>query len=263
MGDKKIVAVITGMQHSGTTYLNNIINSHSRITSGFECGILLKNIKEFDTVKPFSDWLKTGKTHFGLPDDYLDKIKNMNYEEVYAYIQKNKGSKNDSYIQTLLKKCPYFTDKTPAYIYEIESIHKKIETLNIPVIITLKKYDAIYYSWVIKRKISFDVFIFNIQNCIKSLTYILNNNCDDIYVYEYDDYILQKEVYNKHFMDIITKYNNKINIEKLFEEKYNGKMKVSEKYTNDSKFKDNIINIQVSEYQNIYNNLIDKLKIKL
>ena len=64
-------------------------------------------------------------------------------------------------------------------------------------------------------------------------------------------------------MDIITKYNKKINIEKLFEEKYNGKMKVTEKYKNDSKFKDNIVNIQVSEYQNIYNNLIDKLKIKL
>ena len=187
----------------------------------------------------------------------------MTYEEVYVYIQTNKGSKNDSYIQTLLKKCPYFTDKAPAYIYEIESIYKKISHLHIPVIITLKKYDAIYYSWVIKRKISFDVFIFNIQKCIISLTYILNNNCDDIYVYEYDDYILQKEVYNKHFMDIITKYNKKINIEKLFEEKYNGKMKVTEKYKNDSKFKDNIVNIQVSEYQNIYNNLIDKLKIKL
>ena len=69
MNDRKIIAIVTGMQHSGTTYLNNVINSHSRITSGFECGILFKNLKEFDTVKPFSEWLKTGKTHFGLPDN--------------------------------------------------------------------------------------------------------------------------------------------------------------------------------------------------
>ena len=27
------------------------------------------------------------------PDNYLEDIKNMNYEEVYKYIQKNKGSK--------------------------------------------------------------------------------------------------------------------------------------------------------------------------
>ena len=43
--------------------------------SGFECGILLGDLKNFEQVKPFSDWLKTGKTHFGLPDDYLEKIK--------------------------------------------------------------------------------------------------------------------------------------------------------------------------------------------
>ena len=38
------------MQHSGTTYLNNVINSHSRIMSGFECGILLGNINHFEQV---------------------------------------------------------------------------------------------------------------------------------------------------------------------------------------------------------------------
>ena len=70
--NRKIVAIVTGMQHSGTTYLNNVINSHPRIMSGFECGILLGNLRNFVNVKPFSDWLKEGNTHFGLPDNYLE-----------------------------------------------------------------------------------------------------------------------------------------------------------------------------------------------
>ena len=58
--NRKILAVVTGMQHSGTTYLNNIINSHSRIMSGFECGILLGELNNFENIQPFSEWLKTG-----------------------------------------------------------------------------------------------------------------------------------------------------------------------------------------------------------
>ena len=38
--NRKLVAIVTGMQHSGTTYLNNVINSHPRIMSGFEWNII-------------------------------------------------------------------------------------------------------------------------------------------------------------------------------------------------------------------------------
>lgn len=261
--DKKIIAVITGMQHSGTTYLNNVLNSHSRIMSGFECGILLGEVNEFHLIKPFSDWLKTDNSYFGLPENYLEEIKDKNYLEVYEYIQKNKGSKNNSYFQTLLQKCPNFTDKTPAYIYEIENIYNKIKELNIPIIITLKKYDEIYYSWVIKRRINFNIFIENLKKCIRSLRFILHNKINDIYLFEYKDYIEDKEIYNKYFMYIITKYNKKINIEKLFEEKYNNKIKNKKIYIEDKTLQHNLINIEQNEFSKIYNNLIDKLKIKL
>ena len=29
--NRKLVAIVTGMQHSGTTYLNNVINSHQEL----------------------------------------------------------------------------------------------------------------------------------------------------------------------------------------------------------------------------------------
>ena len=55
--NRKLVAIVTGMQHSGTTYLNNIINSHPRIMSGFECGIGVDDsldIKQGDILEIFT-----------------------------------------------------------------------------------------------------------------------------------------------------------------------------------------------------------------
>ena len=260
--DKKIIAIVTGMQHSGTTYLNNILNSHSKIMSGFECGILLGNINDFHIIKPFSDWLRTDKSYFGLPDNYLNEIKNKNYKQVYDYIYKNKGSKNNSHIQKLIKNFQYFTDKTPAYIYDIELINNKISNLNIPIIITLKKYDEIYHSWVIKRNIGFNQFILNLRKCIKSLRYIIKNKPKNIYLFEYNDYIKNKKGYNKLFMDIILKYNKGINNEKLFEEKYNKKINNNNIYKVNLEKKNNL-NIQENEFKFLYNKLINKLKIKL
>lgn len=261
--NRKIVAIVTGMQHSGTTYLNNIINSHPRIMSGFECGILLGNLNNFEQVKPFSDWLKTGKTHFGLPDDYLEKIKNMNYEQVYNYIQANKGSKNDCFYQTLIKKCANFTDKAPAYIYQLENIHNKIAHLKIPIIIVLKNYDEVYYSWVIKRGLSHQMFITNLVMCIESLKFISRNPNANIYVIQYNDLINKKKLYNKKLMDIISTYNTVIPIVNLHKPKYDGKIKDTNKYIPDKKSKTVNVDTANHQYKELYNHLLDLVKIKL
>jgi len=261
--NNKILAIITGMQHSGTTYLNNVINSHSRIMSGFECGILLNQLNDFQNVQPFFEWLKTGKTHFGLPDNYVEDIKNMNYEEVYKYIQENKGSKNDCHYQELIKKCPNFTDKTPAYIYQLENIYNKVKKLKIPFIVVLKSYDEIYYSWVIKRKIPFQTFIQNIKLVIQSLEFISKNSKENIYVMEYQDVINKKEKYNNHLMNIITTYNKVIPREKLFEEKYNHKIKNTVIYKADKKSTTINVNTENHKFKETYNQLLNSLKIKL
>ena len=261
--NRKILAVVTGMQHSGTTYLNNIINSHSRIMSGFECGILLNKLENFDKVQPFSEWLKIGKTLFGLPNNYLEEIKNMNYEEVYNYIAKNKGSKNDCHYQELIKKCPNFTDKTPAYIYQLENIYNKVKKLKIPFIVILKNYDEIYYSWVIKRKITYKHFIENIKLVIQSLEFISKNPKENIYVMEYQDVINKKEKYNNHLMNIITTYNKVIPREKLFEEKFNQKIKHTNVYQSDKKATTINVNTENHKFKETYNQLLNSLKIKL
>ena len=95
------------------------------------------------------------------------------------------------------------------------------------------------------------------------MRFILHNKINDIYLFEYKDYIKDKKIYNKYFMYIITKYNKKINIEKKLEEKYNNKIKKKKIYIEDKTLQHNLINIEQNEFSKIYNNLIDKLKIKL
>lgn len=257
----KLAAIVTGMQHSGTTYLNDVINSHSNIMSGFECGILLGDLKNFKQVKPFSDMLKTGSFQFGLPDDYLEKIKNMNYPEVFDYIQRNKGSKNDLFQQTLMQTCEYFTDKTPDYIYQIETIHNKIKGLNIPILIVLKNYDEIYYSWIIKRELTTDHFNWLILKCIKSLKYILDNPNSNIYVFKYNDIITKEAEYNKYIMNIILKHNKTLSNEILSKSNYIRKIKDNtyKKYT----YKSINIDTENHKHKQLYNDLLNLAKIKL
>lgn len=263
--DKKIIAVVTGMQHSGTTYLNKVINSHPRIMSGLECGILLGNLKNFEVIKPFSDWLKD-ESNFALPDDCLEKIKNMTYEQAYVYIQKNKGKNfkgNIKNYHNILQKAPNFTDKAPRYIYELENIHSKIKDLNIPIFIVLKKYDEIYYSWVLKRKIDINVFINNIELCIKSLKYISINKPDNIYLFEYQNLINNRKLYNNKIMELIKIYNKKIPFENLHEAKYNQKIKYNKKYVKDKESVKIKVNPEEHKLKKLYNHLINILKVKL
>jgi hypothetical protein len=254
----KLVAVVAGMQHSGTTYLNEVINSHSKIMSGFECGILLNSLENFHTVSPFNVWLKTNFKYFGLPDDYLLKIKNMTYPQVYAYIAKNKGSKCDSLCQKLIKYSPYFTDKTPAYIYELENIYQKLSSFSvpIPIFIVLKSYEEIYKSWVIKRKIDVSHFHHKILKCIESLKFMEKSKKPNIFLFEYSDLINKSEKYNEVIMRIIKKFNNHVKLENLSKEKFNKKIKDSSVYDGNSK---NQTPIQIADpkYKNEYNQLLN------
>ena len=122
--ENKCVCIITGMERSGTTYISKLVNSHSNIFSGFECGILLEDLNKFDNCLPFSKWLAHPNFHFGLPKNYLNEIKYYNYDNIYDYIYIHKGSYDDN-IQKLIKKSDFFVDKTPRYIYHFEEIYNK------------------------------------------------------------------------------------------------------------------------------------------
>ena len=258
----KLIAIVAGMQHSGTTYLNEVINSHSKIMSGFECGILLNSLENFHTVSPFNIWLKTNSKYFGLPDDYLSKIKKMTYSQVYEYIGKNKGYRGDCMYKKLIKYSQYFTDKTTAYVYEIQNIYIKTSSLSVPIFIVLKSYDEIYKSWVVKRELPLSMLNESLSKCIESLKFMEKSKKPNIFLFEYNDLMNKSEKYNQVIMRIIKKFNNHVELENLSKEKFNKKIKDTSIYEGNSK-KQKPIQVANSIYKNEYNQLLNKLKIKL
>jgi len=267
--DKNVIAIITGMERSGTTVLHNLINSHSQITSGFECAILLGTLKTFETIDPFAMWLKNNRYQFGLPSNYLDDIKNMTYKEVYQYINKNKGSYEGNF-QNIMKNSEYFIDKAPRYIYELEEVIQKIKGIDIPIIIILKNFNNIYFSSVIKRNQNINEFTENIKKCIKTLELLEKNNYSYIYLLYYNDVIFDKKVTAAKLIKILKKYTPKLKEEILSIEKWNIKTKVDEEnelypyrywrniYLAEVEIPDNL-----KQLEEQYNNLLFKLKMDI
>ena len=223
------VAIITGMERSGTTLLSKIINSHQDVFSGFECGILLDKLNNFKAVMPFADWLKHGSWQFGLPNNYLDEIKDVKYAEIYKYIFENKGShcnKNPSNPQNLIKKSNFFIDKTPKYFESFEVIYNKVKGENIPVFIILKHFDDIFYSQCIKRNRSQKSFFISTKKVIKSLKYLKENSPINVYVFSYRNFIINKDKYISKIEEILYKCNPALLKETLsiakFEKKIEG-----------------------------------------
>ena len=192
-------AIITGPEHSGTTIIHNIINSHPKINSGFECGILLEDLNKFHNVKPFSDWLSWGGWMFGLPDNYKDDIKDMNYQQVYDYISKNKGKQDKGHEQKLIRSTPFYIDKTPRYIYNFEKIYKKIP-YKIPIFIIFKHYKNLFYSKVMKRKTPINSFLNEVRKMINSLLYIKKYKISNVFIFD-ENFLKNKDPYSKFIMN--------------------------------------------------------------
>jgi hypothetical protein len=254
------------MEHSGTTYVNKIINSHSEIFSGFECGILLGNLQKFEEVKSFSNLLSGHSFHFGLPQDYIKHIKKCNYDNIYDYIQNNKGSfYKDSKIQNLIKKSKYFSDKTPCYIYTLENIYNKIAHLKIPIIITLKSYDEIYKSWCIKRNLGVNCFHNHISKCVSSLKWIKINRPTNIHLFVFDDILNNETMFSKQVFKILKTFEPELNTEELSINKFTKKTE-NVKFPYDDYIhqkSDLTTEILDSNIKDEYNTLIKDLKITL
>jgi len=166
--NNKLVAVVSGMPFSGTTYLSRIICSHPNIDSGFECGMLFEESpKLFTKRKKFYNWMMSHEK----PYNWKLSSEEMNYicdtDSFYTAYDR------------IVETCHLFTqnkanliiDKTPAYIYRLRNIMTKIDKT--PFIIVKK--DPIYqYSSYKNRGKNMDDFITLYKKQIASINRILN-----------------------------------------------------------------------------------------
>ena len=194
-----LLGIVTGMEHSGTTLLSQIINSHPDVFSGFEMGVLLKKQK-FEEIKPFNNWLKGGHFEWGLPNDY--NIDELDTEQTYEYIYKNKGTKGGS-VQELIRKSKFILDKTPQYIYNLNELYTKIPN-TIPFFIILKPYTDILFSYY-KRNANIANFQSRIKTVIEIMKWIdsFSSIPRNIFVFNYEICMANMDLFIEELKRII------------------------------------------------------------
>ncbi len=146
-----LISIVTGLEHSGTTWLADLIRSHPEISGGFECGVLLgANPAEFPHITPFYEWMLKARqpSQWGItPDKMQEIIAAPDWNAMYRRIIEA-SPLFDARVRYLL-------DKTPRYMPALPFIMQKVEA---PVIVIYKPIHYQYTSYK-KRDFTLDGFI--------------------------------------------------------------------------------------------------------
>ena len=259
----KLLLIITGPEHNGTTVIEKILYSHPDIFGGFETGLLLNPF--FSECKPFNEWIYMDKWHWGIPNS-ISFSDDLTFNEKYSLLYKHKGSHNDD-IQKIIRNSKFIVDKTPAYIRNLKFVRKNTP-LNIPIVISIKKFLGYYNSYIVKRKGDLQEFIKLVEKTMINLIWLKDNINNNIYLFDYDDIIKNEKKFSEKIKQII-KFKVNINLD-LSIDKYNKKIENVNKndpepYHGWKKNKDDdniIIPNDLIELHKLYDNLIENLKIK-
>lgn len=243
-----LLAIVTGMEHSGTTFLSNaLINNIPNTNSAFECGLLLsaESPRNFHEVTPFYDWLCLPLTggHWGLSEaDREYVVDTDDWGEAYSRLMKVSEVFTDDQ--------KYIIDKTPGYAYHLKNIKEKID--DIPVFVVLKKIELSYASHK-KRNVDYDHFERKYNSFVNSILSVKENQ-DNLYFIWHHDLSSNLEVY----LDKICKILKVDNIEEINYSLKNNFLPLQRDYDLSEEIKKADEIIDAKEYK-----LLDKLNRKV
>lgn len=129
----KLFAIVTGMMHSGTSILSQLLMSAPDVYGAAECGLLeAKTPSDFVNIDPFYDWVvgTDAGGHWALDEGSRDKIVNARCDaEMYATLRTysplyHYGMNKDSMI----------LDKTPGYMLHLVDVMDR--TPGVPIVVT-------------------------------------------------------------------------------------------------------------------------------
>ncbi len=162
-----LFCIVTGMEHSGTTFLAEKLKaSLPHIGGAFECGLLLAETPdEFSKFDPFYNWFckphKIG--HWGLSAAQRESICSAKkWPECYRRLA-NEAS--------FLPEGSLILDKTPRYVYHLPDIAARSES--VPILISTKDIFLQYHSFK-KRGYSIQRFLKLYQKNVESIEEIKN-----------------------------------------------------------------------------------------
>lgn len=183
---EKLIVIISGPEHNGTTYFKRLLESIPNVYSGFETGFLLN--ENFENCLPWNEWIYRSDEHWGVRKEINFNDENLSFDDKYRLLFENKGSGCGT-IQKLIKESEFLIDKTPKYFYKLPTVIKNLNNNDIPIFIVLKNLNQHYISLCVKRNVSLRMFKKKINNCIKILEWIKNNPNYNVHIFEYDDLV--------------------------------------------------------------------------
>ena len=129
-----LFAVVTGMEHSGTTVLSSLIKNAPGVFGGFECGFLLAPAPaKFDAkcCRPWDAWIRQGGAHmWNVSAGGLRSIRSASgFDDMYARLIAASPT---------LRAIPNVKvlDKTPAYIRRLTTVLNKVP--GVPCVVSVK-----------------------------------------------------------------------------------------------------------------------------
>lgn len=148
-------AIVTGLEHSGTTLTGSLLYNAPCVIGAFETGFLLAdNPTKIETVQPWFGWNNASNNildiNYRLHPQDVSIMKNAsNHMEMYNILRHRSYLFNNLNDAVHCSKPTQMIDKTPLYIYPsyFERIIVSTQVDNVPIIITKKNYTKLKVSW--------------------------------------------------------------------------------------------------------------------
>ena len=146
-------AIVTGLEHSGTTLVGRVLANAPCIMGAHETGYLLAPTpKDIEDVVPWFEWnsAKANMTieNYRLQPDDVEAMKNAkDFIQMYDILRNRSYLFNELNDDEQCMKPSYMIDKTPRYVYPqyFQNILEK--TPGVPVIVTQVDYEKLCALW--------------------------------------------------------------------------------------------------------------------
>lgn len=181
--------IITGIEHSGTTLLANIIKQVPSIASGFECGFLLaERPADFRKIDPWYEWMQEPDSdgHWGIANSDLERIcDSTTWEEAYKNLIRYSPVFDQKSFQQVC-------DKTPRYLIHLDRVLDKIPRC-IPCLVIEKEVENLWKSYK-KRNVALNEFCGLVESYYMGLQTALKRHEKRIQIIKYEK--LCTDLYN-------------------------------------------------------------------
>ena len=151
--DHGLRAIVTGIEHSGTTVMGYLLYNAPCVIGAFETGYLLaKNPTEIHNVHPWFQWncaeTNTRDLNYRLTPGDREVMKGApNFLSMYGILRQRSYLFNELVDELNCTKPYQMIDKTPHYVYPENFRRVLSNTPGVPVIVMQKDFDKLVESW--------------------------------------------------------------------------------------------------------------------